>query len=186
MINLLPPQQQEELRGYRIKKITIVLSFMGTVFLIALALVLLALNFHLQGEVDYQSSVLKVKQGESKVGQIKSIQNEFSSYNKKISKLQKFYEQQDHPSEFLKKIDSVLSPSVYLTSLSYRKMKDEDYKARVNLVGYCPDRDILFNLKRKMDEKAEWKELRLPPSNWVQPVDINFQISFKIESETEE
>ncbi len=63
MINLLPPQQQKELRQYQANKIIIILGFVGIIFLVALALVLLTLNIHLQGEVDYQSSVLEAKTG---------------------------------------------------------------------------------------------------------------------------
>lgn len=182
MINLLPPQQQEELRRYRIKKITIALGVIGTTFLVVLALVLLTLTIHLRGEVEYQSSVLETKRGESKTDEIESIQDEFSDYNEKVSKLQKFYKQQDHPSKFLKELDSVLPPSVYLTSLSYNKVEGGEYQARVRLSGYCPSRETLLGLKNKIDEKAEWGELELPPSNWVKPADISFKLNFKIKS----
>ncbi len=185
MINLLPPQQQKELRQYQTNKIIIILGFVGIVFLVALALVLLTLNIHLQGEVDYQSSVLEAKRGKSKTSQIETLQQKFSNYNQKATKLRNFYEKQDHPSKFLKELDSVLLPSVYLTSLSYDKSQEEGYKAEVNLSGYSPTRQKLFELKEKMDEKSEWENLKLPPSNWVKPTDINFKISFKIKSGTE-
>ena len=186
MINLLPPKQKEELERYRVRRIVIVLGVIITAFLIAFALVLLTLNIYLQGEVNYLSSILKAKRGKNKTSEIESIQDKFKNYNKRVSKIQGFYEQQDHPSDFLQKLNSTLPQSVYLTSLSYKKVTEEDYKARVGISGYCPDRDTLFQLKRKMDEKDQWEALELPPSNWVEPTDINFKVNFKIKSETEE
>jgi len=184
MINLLPPQQKEELRNYKVKRIAIALAFAGTVFLLSFVLVLLTLSIHLQGEVDYQSSVLEAKRGKSRTDKIESIQDEFRVYNKRIDKIQSFYKQQDYPSEFLKELESTLPSSVYLTSLSYEKVSEGDYKARVSFSGYCPDRNTLFELKNRMDEKERWENLKLPPSNWVEPADINFNVSFEIKSET--
>lgn len=180
MINLLPPSQQEELRQYRAMKITMVLGLIGTVFLVALALVLLTLNIHLGGEVEYRGSVLEAKKGKSRTSQIDSIQEEFSNYNKKITKLHNFYNRQNHPSKFFEELNSVLPSSVYLTSLSYNEMQKGDYRVRVKLSGYCPSREMLLELRNRIDEKPEWKELELPASNWMKPTDINFRINFKV------
>lgn len=185
MINLLPPPKKQRIGRYRIKRMILVLGLIGTVFLAALALVLLALNFYLQGQVDYQGSLLKAKRGPGKSEKISSIQQEFSAYNNKTAELERFYRNREHPSEFLKEMNETLPSSVHLTSLSYRKIKKEEYKAQVSLSGFCPTRGKLLQLKERMDRKSEWEQIKLPPSNWVEPTDINFNVSFKIKDETD-
>lgn len=185
MINLLPPEQQERLYQYRVKKLVLILGFVGTIFIITLSILLLTLTIHLRGRVSYQDSILKAKKGESKTNQIEDIQNKFSVYNKKVTKINQFYEDRDYPSGFLSEVDSVLPSSIRLTSLSYEKVTGKKYKAEVYFSGYCPNRDILFNLKEKMDQKNSWEEVKFPPSNWVEPSDINFSVSFQIKNEDE-
>lgn len=186
MINLLPPRKKQRIHRYQIKRMILVLGLIGTVFLVALVLVLLALNFYLQGQVDYQGSVLKAKRGSGKSEKISSIQQKFSAYNNKTAKLERFYQDQDHPSEFLKEVGQVLPSSVHLTSLSYRKIKKDQYKAQVSLSGFCPTRGKLLRLKERMDGKSKWSQIKLPPSNWVEPTDINFNVSFRVKNETDQ
>ena len=183
MINLLPGEQQDKLYQYRLKRLMLVLGVIGTIFLVALLALLLTLKIYLRAEVNYQASILEAKKGKSKTTKIKSIQNEFKTYNKKLTKVDRFYQEQEHPSEFLAEMNSVLPFSVRLSSLSYKKSLEENYKAQVSLSGYCPNRDVLFKLKEKMDEKKSWEGIKFPPSNWVEPTDINFNVRFKIKNE---
>ncbi|MEF8847196.1 MAG: hypothetical protein V5A57_02115 [Candidatus Paceibacterota bacterium] len=181
MINLLPTEEKEKIYQYRLKRMMLILGFIGTVFVIALASLLLTLKIHLEGEIGYQNSILEAKKGKSRTEQINQIQGEFASYNKKIANLNEFYQEQDYPSGFLKEVESVLPPSVYLTTLSYEKELTKEHKAEVSIAGFCPDRETLFSLKEAMDKKSNWKDIRLPPSNWVEPVDISFNVNFKVQ-----
>lgn len=183
MINLLPSKEQEKLHQYQIKRLVLVLGFIGAIFIIALSILLLTLTIRLRGTVSYQGSILEAKKGKSKTNQIKSIQGEFATYNKKVRKINQFYEDQDRPSDFLSEVNSVLPDSIRLNSLSYKKEVGGEYKAQAYFSGYCPNRDVLFKLKKKMDQKDNWKDVKFPPSNWVEPSDINFSVSFKIKNE---
>ena len=186
MINLLPSEQKDKLYQYRIKKMMLVLGFIGTVFLVSLSILLLTINIRLRGEVDYQGAVLEAKKGKSKTSQIEKIQDQFSTYNKKLTKLEKFYKERNYPSGFFEEVNSTLPSSIRLNSLAYQKVTEGDYKAQASFSGYCPDRSVLLQLKENMDEKSKWENVDFPPSNWVEPADINFNVSFKIEDEDKE
>lgn len=175
MINLLPTQYKAELKQEENWKLVLILGFLFLIFLISLILILFSIKAYIQGEVQSFKILTELQEKTFQTEENRLLREKINSVNQNLSKLISFYRTKTNSAEILEKISQPLSSQIYLTNVSWQKDT-----SRVSLSGYAPSREILLEFKRNLEEREDFTEVYFPPSNWLKPVDIDFQVSFKL------
>lgn len=178
MINLLPLKAKEELRKEEDWKLCSVLAFLVMIFLIAFSLVLLSVKNYVKGESEAQGILLEQIERELNNPQRQSLQKNLLSFNKTISAISSFYDNQLDSSGLLADISETVPEKINLSNLSIAR-NDEKQIISCTLSGFSPDRDSLLSFKENLENNERFYEISFPPSNWVKPSDIDFTINFK-------
>ncbi len=175
MINLLPPSYKKEILQEQNWKLTLILGLLFLIFSVSLILVLFSIRIYIQGEAE--SLKVSADLGEKSLQESGTLdfREKIESANQKILKLESFYKNQDNTLIFLENIFKLIPENIYLTSLFWQKSASQ-----VSLTGFSPSREALFELKKNLEERKEFSDISFPPSNWINPVDIDFQVTFKI------
>ncbi len=180
MINLLPPKEKEEILQEENWKLFMILGMILLFFLISLLLILFSIKIFIAGEVEAQKILFVEREKEFKNTQMQNLQNNLTAFNKKLSQLDSFYQNQSNFSEILEEISKTLPPEVYLDNLSIIPQGGENEGFKCSISGFSPSRQILLILKDNLEKEKNFQEVYFSPSNWVKPTDINFTISFKV------
>jgi len=182
MINLLPPLEKEKLLLERKRKLIIILWIFVLSFVFYFILILLPIKFYIQGQVEYQRIILQEVKKEFEQSGVQDLQEKIDSANLALTKLDNFYQNKIYLVEILEKISGALPQETYITDLSAILFEtDEELELRVSLSGFAPTREILFNLKKNLEEEKDFKKVHFPPTNWVEPFDIDFLVNFEVD-----
>ncbi|MDI6591777.1 MAG: PilN domain-containing protein [Patescibacteria group bacterium] len=175
MINLLPPQQKEELKKEQNYKLVLILGILILFFLICLILILFSIKIYISGKVESMQILIDLEEERFETSKIKELQKKINLANQNISELKNFYQNQKNIVEILEKISEPLPPGIYLTTLSWQKANSQ-----ISLSGFSPSREILFKFKENLEGKKEFTEIYFPSSTWVKPINIDFHTNFKV------
>ncbi len=173
MINLLSPQQKEELLEEEKYNLVLILGILFLIFLISSILILFSIKIFISREIEIQRILLSAEEKRFKKSQIQNLEEKINASNQTLSKLNLFYQNQLNLTETLEKISGTLPPGTYLTTLNLNL-------AQISLSGFSPTREILLEFKENLDKEGTFGEIYFPPSNWVKPIDIDFSVNFKI------
>jgi len=182
MINLLPPKQKTRILLEKKKKIAIIFWFLALFFICCLFLILMSVGIYLKSEVESQKIILRQTEMQFDRSETKNFQEMINSANLNLTNLEKFYRQKVHFAGVLEEISKTLPQQLYLTNLSASLCAEENGCVKINLSGFSPTRENLFEFKTNLEKENNFKEIYFPASNWVGPKDINFSVSFKITS----
>ncbi|PIR01849.1 MAG: hypothetical protein CO031_01045 [Candidatus Nealsonbacteria bacterium CG_4_9_14_0_2_um_filter_37_38] len=188
MINLLPPSYKRELESELYWKIILNLEIFLFAFLIALTLILLAVKISCSGLdvaqqilTESEKKVIGLEQKRIEFLGIQDLEGEVKKINTNLSKLNSFYQQEVSPASILESISEILPLGSYLTKFSYRRDYDSSagrYISKIDILGACPDRESLFQFKKNLEARENFKDIYFPSSNWLNP--NNFTISLNI------
>lgn len=173
MINLLPPQYKKEFFKEENRRIALILGLLVLSFFLSLALILFSIKIHISGKAEAQKILVDLEQTE--LSQVKHLEEKLNSVNQDFSKLDSFYQAQFRLTEFLERIPKIIPEGIYLTSFSYQRNP-----LQVNLTGFSPTVEALFDFKNNLEGQEDFKEVRFPSAVWVKLVDINWSCSFKM------
>lgn len=173
MINLLPPQQKQELLGEERFKLILILEILFLVFLILLSLILLSIKIYISGQSDFQKILANL--GEKELSQSKALKEKLNSINQDLSKIDSFYERQFNLTEFLERISKIIPEEIYLKSFSYQKDTSQ-----ITISGFSPTVEVLVDFKESLEKQEDFKEIHFPSDVWIKLVDIDFDLTFKI------
>jgi Tfp pilus assembly protein PilN len=178
MINLLPPQQKDELAAEERFKILIIFGIVILSFFISLILVLFALKFYFSGQLEVQDIFLKQKiAANPQVGQ---LEKEMNHLNKVVTDLDSFYKKEYSLTGILDEIIKTIPSGINLNSLNFQLAEGGQYKASLSLSGFSPTRELLLEFKKNLESREVFKEVIFPSSIWVEPINISFTVNFKI------
>jgi hypothetical protein len=182
MINLLPPEEKALLSLETKKRLAIVIWSLFMFFVVCSILILLSIRFYLRGQVDAQKIILQEAEKRSGQSETQDYKEKFNSFNKTLAELNSFYNKKDYFYEILERTSRIIPEDAYLTGISanFYNIEGESPSIKVDLSGYIPNRERLFELKKIIEKEKDIKEVSFPPTNWVNPVDINFFINFKV------
>lgn len=181
MINLLPPQQKEELQKEENFKIILILGLAVLVFLISLFLVLFTIKVSLLFDLESQKIYFEVREKELKSPGLEVLEEKIKEYNLTLSKLNNFYQNEPNLTGILEKISKTLPAGTYLNTLSViPQFEGEDREINCSLSGRCLNRETLLKFKENLEKTEGFKEVYFPPGNWVKPTDIDFSVNFKV------
>lgn len=178
MINLLSPKEKLILIQEENQKLILILGIILFLALLCFTLILFSIKIHISGELEAQKIFLEQKKFDSFSTQ--EIEQEIKHQNLSFSELKTFYEKDFRKSEILEKISQKLPSSTYLTNF-YLSTKEKESKLSISLSGFSPDRDILLEFQKNLENEDMFQQVDFPPSNWVKPNNIDFSVSFKVE-----
>jgi len=177
MINLLPPQQKNELVSEEKFRLSVIIGIVVISSLISLALILFALKFYFQGQLEFQNILLEQKISANP--QIGELEKEIKNSNKIFSDLESFYKKEHSFTEVLGKISTTVPSGVNLNSLNVQPFEDKQYKNKITLAGFAVTRNALLEFKKNLENDGMFGEISFPSSTWVEATDIAFTVSFK-------
>ncbi len=175
MINLLPPKQKEELLAQEQFKIVLILGIVIISFLLSLVLILFSIKTLIWTDLQIQRIFIEQKEKELKSPKIQGLEEKIKEYNLTLLKLNNFYQSQKNLTTILEKIPRILPDKTYLTTLNFNYDN-----LGISLSGFSPSREILLELKKNLEGAEDFKEIDFPPTNWVEPININFTVTFKL------
>ncbi len=175
MINLLPPEQKEELRQEENFKIILILGILCFSLLVSSALILFSIKTSILGMLEVQKIYLEEKEKELKSAEIQELEEKIKELNQSLLKLDSFYQEEIGLAGILEKFSKTLPKNTYLTNINFNSVSSQ-----FSLSGFCPNRETLLQFKKNLEKEEKLKEVYFPPTNWVSPTDINFSITFKI------
>lgn len=176
-LNLLPPEEKREILIK--KRLTLVLIFetSALLFLVSISLIFLATKIYLLGEIDTQKIMVAAKEKEINSSAIGDFQQKIKSLNANLGEITSFYRGRVYFVGVLEKVSGLLPSGSYLTDISFRQ---EAARLKVAISGFAPNRDELLLFKESLEKDSNLTAVNFPPSDWVNPADINFSFSFEI------
>ncbi len=180
MINLLPPQNKEEILQEENWKLLMILGMHLLFFFISLLLILFSVKIFITGEVDVQKILFAEREKEFKNTQMQNLEANLTTFNTNLNQLDSFYQSQLNLTEILEKISKTLPVQIYLTNLSIIPQGRKGEMINCSLSGFSPDREILLQFKENLEKETQFQDIYFPPSSWVKAMDINFTISFNV------
>lgn len=176
MINLLPPQQKEELKQEENLKLVLTMGIIVLAFLICLFLILFLIKTSFLADLEVQELYLIEKEKKLASPEIKQLTEEIRYYNLTLFQLETFYQSQPHLTSTLEKISYTLPPGIYLTSLQF-----SPDTSQFSLAGFSPSRKMLVQFRENLEKTEAIKEISFPPGTWIPLNDIDFSVTFKIQ-----
>lgn len=172
-MNLLPPEEKNFLnKEEKIKRI-LVLEIIFLFFIIFLFLCLLTVQILLRSDLDAQKIIFEIDLSAFEDSGYGELKDKVDSLGQDIEKINTFYNEQISLTDVKESIADLLPRGVYLTRFSWKK---QDRK--VELAGFSPQRDYLFDLQRRLNENSDFENIDFPQSNWIKPNNIDFSASF--------
>lgn len=175
MINLLPPEQKEELLEEEKLKLVLTLGIIILAFLVSLTLILFSIKISFLADLEIQKIYFEQKKKELENPRIQELTEKIKNYNLTISKLETFYQGQPDLTSILGKISQTLPQGIYLTTLNFNPQISQ-----FSLTGFSPNREILLRFKENLEKTEGLKEIYFSPASWIPAADINFSVNFKI------
>lgn len=173
MINLLPPQQKEELRQEQKLKLILIFGILLVSFLVSLFLILSLVRNLIEAKSEY------FKEEDKDMAIIQAEEGKIKEANLMFSQLDNFYSGQIRLVAYLEKISRLTPEGVHLTNFNFSPDQKKG-KNQISFSGFSPDRKTLLLLKENLEKEQGFSEIYFPAENWVKPTDINFTVSFKI------
>lgn len=190
MINLLPKEDKRTLLVERNKKITVILCFLLSFFIVCLILILFSIKIYVNGQIDTKKIFLAESEKQLLQSEAQELEDKIKTANESFKKLNSFYSKSQYFSEVLQKISDIFPSSFYATNISMRLNVSEvnedpnnlgsvlitKRNVLVNLSGFASTREELLIFKENLEKSFE--DVLFPPSNWVDKKNINFYITF--------
>jgi|SRR3989344_5102321 len=181
MINLLPPQEKQELVSKRNIKLAMVLGNMSVIFLVAFTLVLLSVKFYILAASWSQKAIVESTEKTYQTSDFLLNKNLIGQYNASLLKVDAFLRQESSLSESLTRLLDIQRPSgIYFTSIRFDR-NSETRRAKATVAGISNTRENLLLFKENLEKSEYVTKVYFPPNNWIQPSEVNFYatIEFK-------
>jgi Tfp pilus assembly protein PilN len=178
IINLLPKTRQQELRYEVILYSLWVVVSLSLASFVLVFLVQFATKFYLQ----YQDNVIKqqVVQLQSQVNkqQNTEIKAKIEAVNNLVSDYLNLANSSPHWSKVIKAFAPLPPPGIKISTFGIDPSQNT-----VNITGLSPTRDLVIALYNNiLQDTNDFYGINYPLENVVNPVNVNFHFTFKIQS----
>lgn len=174
-MNLLPPEQKQELLLEEKFKIILILGIIILASLASFVFILISIKISLSAEISIQKINFEQKEKEIKNPVLQEIEEKIILANAVFSELASFYRGQKDTIVVFEKIFNALPTGVYLNNLSFNSVSSQ-----VFISGFSPSRETLLKLKENLEKESSFSGIYFPPTDWIEPWNINFSLNFKI------
>lgn len=172
MINLLPPQQVEELREKEKVKIIINILFFFLTFFIFLSLIFLAIRFYFLGVLSEKEILLKEREKLLDP----DLEKEIKEINETILKINSFLKNQPSFSSIIQDFVASCPSGIKLTNLDLSF--DEKKGILITANGIAETRLIILQLIKTLKEK--YQDVSYSPEILLKEKNVEFSFSFRL------
>jgi Tfp pilus assembly protein PilN len=175
-LNLLPPQEKQELERSEIAHWFISFWVMILVGLIIFSLLLLGTYWYLVILLKAQNELIAIEQSNvAMIKQISQMETKIEQINQNISQIYLLQKDFIPLTPILEEIAKIVPQGIYLNNFSYQASTHQ-----VNLNGHAGQREQLLLFQKALEENPCLIELEAPLSNLLKQKDIDFSFSFTI------
>lgn len=122
---------------------------------------------------DMEESNLRFEEEKRGELNLDNLEEDIGEINEVISKTKSFFDKKENLTVILNSFSQILPPGCRLNSFSF-----QEKSSKVSILGSCPNRERLVELKENIEEKEDIKNLSFPSSNWLNP--DKFSLTFEI------
>lgn len=184
MINLLPEKEKKELESGKKRKMILILGIFCLFFLTCLILFLFLFRIYFFSQINLQKELLFNKEKELSIPQFQDFKRTIKETNQELAKVENFYQNQILIAPILKELSGLVPPKVYFTRLFIQKPgileEEKDYLFKINIWGYAESREDLFLFQKALSENDDFKEVDVSLQSWLEPTDIDFNLTLEI------
>lgn len=115
--------------------------------------------------------------------EIQQLEAKINTANSTLKKLSAFYQKKTYLAKILEEIAQALPQNLRLSSLSiltFSNKEKQETGFQISLSGLAPTREDLFDLRKNLMGRENFKEVNFPLANWTKAENIDFSVSFKI------
>jgi len=181
MINLLPPEEKQNLSEIRQRKIVLILGLVVLVFFVSLGLILASMVVSVSSQVAAQKILLNQKEEEFRAADTQNLEKTITQINQSLLQLDHFYRQRPSLVDFLEKISNLLPEGIYLTSISVNplKSKNENNLFQVYLSGHALSVEEVIKLNENLKKDGTISQIYFPGQTWLEKENFSFSASFQ-------
>lgn len=180
MINLLPQQERKENELEKKWKLVLILGIFLLIFLTFLSLILFSIKVYISWEVDAQKIFLEQKEIKLKTPQMQQFEEKIKQSNLTLAELKSFYQKNPYLIDIIGRISKTLPYGLYMVNLSLASHLPERQEIECRILGFSPTRELLVEFKENLEKEKIFKNIYFPPISWVEPIDINFSVTFQV------
>ncbi len=180
MINLLPPEEKEELLLEQNKRLIAILGSALLIVLFCMFLISMSVKYYVLGEAVSQKFILEAAEKKYQTPDFIEAKSIIQKYNQNLAILKSFYKEDIDISQAVKDISNIQRPDgLYFTNLSLNRQKEEGV-IDAAISGFSDTRENLLNFQKNIEENSSIKNPYFSPESWTRPKNINFSLTFKI------
>ena len=179
MINLLPPEEKQNLSENKQLKIVLILGLVIFVFFVSLALIFASIGVSISSKVAAQKILLGQKEQEFKAADTQNLKNKITQINQNLLKLDSFYRQKPSFTDFLEKISNFLPGGIYLNSISINPVKKENNLFQVYLSGQALSVEEVIELNENLKKDEKISQIYFPGETWLEKQNFSFSVTFR-------
>jgi hypothetical protein len=184
MINLLPPQQKEELSNEKSLRMFLILGTLILSIVLSFSLVLLLIENYFLWDLSAQKVIFEEKEGVVALNQ--ETEDQIREANSFLSQLNSFYQEKYDLTQSLERVYQALPTNTRLTKFNFRslrKRKTQDVieiQNQISLSGICPTREILLSFKDNLEKESLFSDVYFAPKSWVDSKNPVFEVTFNL------
>lgn len=175
MINLLPASQKEELRTDRAFAVVNLLGMVAVFVLISFSLVIMAVGVYFDGQLRVITIEAEGSAKQLAMMNASEIEKTMSGYDARCKELNNFYSRKVSPADVALLLVGALPQGVNLTRLSI-------VDKLININGISDNRANLVRTRDNLEKIPVFKDVNIPPSDWVGQENISFSATIKYDS----
>lgn len=178
MINLLPPEEKNNLFLGKVLKLSATIGISVLASLFCLYLILQSINFYLLGNLNYQKSALEEYKKLAQSPDFLNFKDIILDANQKISLINSFYKQEVFFAAVLKTLSRIEKPSgLYFTNV-YLARSQGSNGIQATISGKSDTRDNLLIFKNNIESEDSIKSPYFSPESWVNQNNVIFHFTF--------
>ena len=174
-LNLLPPEEREELRLESLNQVFIYYFVRILTLIIVFEILLLSILSYLAIQARALDRVIEQTQKSQGFVRVEELEKEIISANKMMQQFYSLRQNSISFSSLLEDLAEISSSEIQFISLNY-----DGRTQRLALDGYTLSRESFLSLREAIESDSRFEEVESPISNLVRSTDNNFRISFKI------
>ncbi len=174
-LNLLPPQQKEELRLVEFNRLLVSFAFRFSIVLVIFILLLISSYFCLLIIIRAQNNLIEVRQNDEKAQYQAEVEQRIEQINQEVGKISVKQDKLIIWTPILERLSKITPRGLYLINFSYQASNN-----KVSLTGWAENRDKLLRFEKLLKETPYFGEVEAPLSNLIKQTDINFSFIIKV------
>lgn len=173
MINLLPPQEKNNIYNLLLKRQLHVFVFIITIIFFGGAIFVLNTLVFLKIQVGELGQSLNLESTTVEADSVKSLEDKAKDLNFKLAKYQSFRDGSAGLSTILVRVSDVVPLGVGLTALNV-----DTATRKVTMSGQAQTRDDIVSMENKIKKSEYFEKIESPLSNYLQKNNATFNLSF--------